>query len=237
MIIRRLGREVALRGLRPRARRRDDRAGRPVRRRRPRRAPAPARRRRGGELLRLRRADRRRGRGGSVRVSRLQPALVPEFGHAAARARAEAGPRAARARPRRGAQPHHEAAVRQGPRPAQRGAARQRPGASVDSVLENFERADRLLLLTSRAFEYETFSPPPNARVVGPAARRPGLGGRLVAAAGRRAARARGDELHLHGPRRRAPARDHRAGRAAGARPRHHRPARSRSSRSTRPPT
>jgi MGT family glycosyltransferase len=36
------------------------------------------------------------------------------------------------------------------------------------SVLENFERADRLLLLTSRAFEYESFSPPPNVRVTGP---------------------------------------------------------------------
>jgi MGT family glycosyltransferase len=36
------------------------------------------------------------------------------------------------------------------------------------SVLENFERADRLLLMTSRAFEYEQFSPPPNVRVVGP---------------------------------------------------------------------
>ena len=38
----------------------------------------------------------------------------------------------------------------------------------VASVLENFERADRLLLMTSRAFEYESFSPPPNVRVVGP---------------------------------------------------------------------
>ena len=36
------------------------------------------------------------------------------------------------------------------------------------SVLENFERADRLLLMTSRAFEYESFTPPPNVRVVGP---------------------------------------------------------------------
>jgi MGT family glycosyltransferase len=36
------------------------------------------------------------------------------------------------------------------------------------SVLENFERADRLLLLTSRAFEYESFTPPPNVRVTGP---------------------------------------------------------------------
>jgi MGT family glycosyltransferase len=38
----------------------------------------------------------------------------------------------------------------------------------VTSVLENFERADRLLLMTSGAFEYETYSPPPNVRVVGP---------------------------------------------------------------------
>jgi MGT family glycosyltransferase len=36
------------------------------------------------------------------------------------------------------------------------------------SVLENFEQADRLLLMTSRAFEYESYSPPPNVRVVGP---------------------------------------------------------------------
>jgi len=38
----------------------------------------------------------------------------------------------------------------------------------IASVLQNFERADRLLLMTSRAFEYESFSPPPNVRVVGP---------------------------------------------------------------------
>ena len=38
----------------------------------------------------------------------------------------------------------------------------------ITSVLENFERADRLLLLTSRAFEYEQFSPPRNVSVVGP---------------------------------------------------------------------
>jgi MGT family glycosyltransferase len=38
----------------------------------------------------------------------------------------------------------------------------------IASVLENFERADRLLLMTSRAFEYESFTPPPNVRVVGP---------------------------------------------------------------------
>ncbi len=40
--------------------------------------------------------------------------------------------------------------------------------APAGSVLENFERADRLLLLTSRAFEYESFTPPPNVRVTGP---------------------------------------------------------------------
>jgi MGT family glycosyltransferase len=38
----------------------------------------------------------------------------------------------------------------------------------IDSVLQNFERADRLLLMTSREFEYESFSPPPNVRLVGP---------------------------------------------------------------------
>ena len=38
----------------------------------------------------------------------------------------------------------------------------------IGSVLENFERADRLLLMTSRAFEYEQYSPPANVRVVGP---------------------------------------------------------------------
>jgi MGT family glycosyltransferase len=40
--------------------------------------------------------------------------------------------------------------------------------APAGSVLENFERADRLLLMTSRAFEYESFTAPPNVRVVGP---------------------------------------------------------------------
>jgi MGT family glycosyltransferase len=38
----------------------------------------------------------------------------------------------------------------------------------IGSVLENFERADRLLLMTSRSFEYESFTPPPNVRLVGP---------------------------------------------------------------------
>ena len=40
--------------------------------------------------------------------------------------------------------------------------------APIASVLENFARADRLLMLTSSAFDYEGFSPPPNVRVVGP---------------------------------------------------------------------
>ena len=38
----------------------------------------------------------------------------------------------------------------------------------VGAVLETLERADRLLLLTSRAFEYEQYSPPANVRIVGP---------------------------------------------------------------------
>ncbi len=40
--------------------------------------------------------------------------------------------------------------------------------APAGSVLENFERADMLLLMTSRAFEYESFTAPPNVSVVGP---------------------------------------------------------------------
>jgi MGT family glycosyltransferase len=40
--------------------------------------------------------------------------------------------------------------------------------AAAGSVLENFERADRLLLMTSRAFEYEQYTPPANVRLVGP---------------------------------------------------------------------
>ena len=38
----------------------------------------------------------------------------------------------------------------------------------IQSVLQNFERADRLLLMTSSGFEYESFTPPPNVRMVGP---------------------------------------------------------------------
>ncbi len=40
--------------------------------------------------------------------------------------------------------------------------------APAGSVLENFERADRLLLMTSRAFESESFTAPPTVSVVGP---------------------------------------------------------------------
>ena len=56
--------------------------------------------------------------------------------------------------------------------------------APVSSVLESFERADRLLLMTSRAFEYETFSPPPNVRLVGPRLDDPAWAGEWTAPAG-----------------------------------------------------
>ena len=52
------------------------------------------------------------------------------------------------------------------------------------SVLESFERADRLLLMTSRAFEYETFSPPPNVRLVGPRLDDPAWAGEWTPPAG-----------------------------------------------------
>ena len=55
----------------------------------------------------------------------------------------------------------------------------------IASVLENFERADRLLLLTSRAFEYESFAPPPNVRVVGPRLDDPAWAGDWVPPAGK----------------------------------------------------
>jgi MGT family glycosyltransferase len=54
----------------------------------------------------------------------------------------------------------------------------------IGSVLENFERADRLLLMTSRAFEYESFTPPPNVRVVGPRLDDPAWAGRWTPPAG-----------------------------------------------------
>ena len=56
--------------------------------------------------------------------------------------------------------------------------------APVASVLESFERADRLLLMTSRAFEYETFSPPPNVRLVGPRLDDPAWAGEWTPPAG-----------------------------------------------------
>jgi MGT family glycosyltransferase len=54
----------------------------------------------------------------------------------------------------------------------------------IGSVLENFERADRLLLMTSRAFEYESFTPPPNVRLVGPRLDDPAWAGRWTPPAG-----------------------------------------------------
>jgi MGT family glycosyltransferase len=38
----------------------------------------------------------------------------------------------------------------------------------IDSVLSTYERADRLLILTSRAFDYDCFRPSANVRVTGP---------------------------------------------------------------------
>jgi MGT family glycosyltransferase len=52
------------------------------------------------------------------------------------------------------------------------------------SVLENFEHADRLLLMTSRAFEYEQFTPPPNVRLVGPRLDDPAWAGEWTPPAG-----------------------------------------------------
>ncbi len=92
----------------------------------------------------------------------------------------------------------------------------------IGSVLENFERADRLLLMTSSAFEYESFTPPPNVRLVGPRLDDPAWAGDWTPPIGRRPTRARGHELHVHGPRRRPPERCHRARWPAGARPRDH---------------
>ena len=53
-----------------------------------------------------------------------------------------------------------------------------------ESVLENFERADRLLLMTSPAFEYEQFTPPPNVRLVGPRLDDPAWAGDWTSPAG-----------------------------------------------------
>ena len=54
----------------------------------------------------------------------------------------------------------------------------------IASVLENFERADRLLVLTSRGFEYESYSPPANVRVVGPRLDDPAWAGEWTPPAG-----------------------------------------------------
>ena len=83
-----------------------------------------------GELLRLRRPDRCRGRGRAVRVPRVESAVVPRVGDTAARPGSEARTWTARTRPRRRAQPGHGAAVRQGSRSAQRGETRQRARAN-----------------------------------------------------------------------------------------------------------
>ena len=61
---------------------------------------------------------------------------------------------------------------------------RENGAAPVSSVLESFERADRLLLMTSRSFEYETFSPPPNVRLVGPRLDDPAWAGEWTPPAG-----------------------------------------------------
>jgi MGT family glycosyltransferase len=54
----------------------------------------------------------------------------------------------------------------------------------IASVLQNFERADRLLLMTSRGFEYESFTPPPNVRLVGPRLDDPAWAGEWTPPAG-----------------------------------------------------
>jgi len=40
--------------------------------------------------------------------------------------------------------------------------------APIDGVLDSYSRCDRLIVLTSRAFEYEVYSPPANVRLTGP---------------------------------------------------------------------
>ena len=73
----------------------------------------------------------------------------------------------------------------------------------VGSVLENFERADRLLLMTSRAFEYEQFTPPANVRIVGPRLDDPAWAGDWSPPPGDEPLVLVGHELHVHGPSRR----------------------------------
>jgi MGT family glycosyltransferase len=54
----------------------------------------------------------------------------------------------------------------------------------IGSLFDNFKRADRVLLMTSRAFEYEQFSPLPSVRVVGPRLDDPAWAGEWTAPAG-----------------------------------------------------
>jgi MGT family glycosyltransferase len=52
--------------------------------------------------------------------------------------------------------------------PALNAARRDNGVAPLESVLNQYDHVDRVLMLTSSAFDYEGFSPPPNVRVVGP---------------------------------------------------------------------
>ena len=52
--------------------------------------------------------------------------------------------------------------------PALNAARRENGVAPLDSVLHQYEHVDCVLMLTSRGFDYEGFSPPPNVHVVGP---------------------------------------------------------------------
>lgn len=64
-------------------------------------------------------------------------------------------------------------------------AARRANGlAPVDHVLDGYARADRVLVLTSRAFDYPSFSPPPNVRVTGPRLDDPAWAGEWAPPAG-----------------------------------------------------
>ena len=56
--------------------------------------------------------------------------------------------------------------------------------APVDSVLESYSRCDRLIVLTSRAFEYECFRPPANVRLTGPRLDDPAWAGEWTPPAG-----------------------------------------------------
>jgi MGT family glycosyltransferase len=64
------------------------------------------------------------------------------------------------------------------------GARRDNGLAPVDHVLDMYARADRLLVLTSRAFDYGSFRPPANVRVTGPRLDDPAWAGNWTAPAG-----------------------------------------------------